>query len=171
MCAIFTSYSCTEKSTLTKVLKAFNETKVVIPDDLECVYNKEISKINLDTLKSNKFIFYYDSLSCSSCRISHLIDIYPLYEMSDTSKFSILTIFSPRQSELEYVRLQLKLLNHSIPVYLDCSGSFSHTNSKIPEDQRFHNFLIDNNGTPIFVGNPLSSMKLKELFINILHKH
>lgn len=156
--------SCVERRKVRDIMLEFVSSDIIIPDDLDCIFNAETSASYIDTLKSNKLIIYYDSLDCSSCRISHLFDIYPLYTMADTSDFSVMTIFSPKKSEVENTRFQLMLINHSIPIYLDKNGSFAQLNYCIPTDQRFHSFLIDENAKPVFVGNPLSNIRLKKIF-------
>lgn len=89
--------------------------------------------------------------------------------MADTSDFSVMTIFSPKKSEVENTRFQLMLINHTIPIYLDKNGSFAQLNYCIPTDQRFHSFLINETGKPVFVGNPLSNTKLNTLFLNFIN--
>ena len=163
--------SCSERHKLRRTMSKFVQTEIQIPDDLECVYNREVTIINKDTLKPYKLIVYYDSLDCSSCRISHIMDLYPLYEMADTCEFSVMTIFSPKKEDLEEVKFQLSLANHQEQIYVDTYGTFSILNQCIPSDQRFHTFLVDSNGKPIFVGNPLSSMQLAEIFQNIIQSH
>lgn len=161
--------SCIEYNRIKNMMTEFMNSEIVIPDDINCIYNMEMSKIQKDTLQKLKLVIYYDSLNCSACRISRLLDIYPLYEMSDTSHFSVLTIFSPKQSEIDDVITQLRIMNHKIPIYVDVNKSFSNLNQVIPSDLRFHTFLLNDKGCPKFVGNPLNSVKLKELFIESLY--
>lgn len=162
--------SCTERYKIKKALVEFTKSEIVIPDDLECINNRQTTKINKDTLKSLKLIVYYDSLECSSCMISHLVDIYDLYEIADSCNFSILTIFSPKKSDMENIELQLSIANHPIPVYLDKKTSFKNSNKYIPSDNRFNTFLIDENNKPIYVGNPLANLQLKELLKLVIDK-
>lgn len=157
--------SCTERYKIKKALVEFTKSEIVIPGDLECISNRQIKKINTDTLKPLKFIVYYDSLECSACRISHLVDIYPLYDMADTGDFSIITVFSPKLSEVSDVQNQLRIASHPIPIYIDNYATFRHINKSIPSDHRFHYFLLNENNVPVFVGNPLSSPLLLNLFI------
>lgn len=93
---------------------------------------------------------------------------YPLYEMADTVGFPVLTIFSPRADELEEVRLKLMKANYSFPVFVDVNGSFSENNGNIPFDRRFHSFLIDSCNHPVYVGNPMSSDRMFELFVRTI---
>lgn len=162
--------SCVERRKVKDIMLEFVSSDIIIPDDLDCIFNAETSASYIDTLKSNKLIIYYDSLDCSSCRISHLFDLYPLYTMADTSDFSVMTIFSPKKSEVENTRFQLMLINHTIPIYLDKNGSFAQLNSCIPTDQRFHSFLINEIGSVLFVGNPISNEQLHSVFLKTLNK-
>lgn len=161
--------SCNEKATVKRIMTDFVESEIVIPNDLECIYSRHADKIKLDTLEQLKLIVYYDSLDCSSCRISHLSDVYPLYDMADTSNFSVLTIFSPREEDLAEVRNHIVIQNLPIPIYIDADGSFSKLNKSIPSDKRFHSFLIDDNNKPVFVGNPLFDSNLIGLFKKVLY--
>lgn len=160
--------SCTERHKIKKALVEFTKSEIVIPSDLECINNRQIKEINTDTLKPLKFIVYYDSLECSACRISHLVDIYPLYDMADTCDFSVITVFSPKLSEVSNVQNQLRIANHTIPIYIDKYATFRHINKSIPSDHRFHYFLLNENNSPVFVGNPLSSPRLHDLFIEAI---
>lgn len=163
--------SCNEKAKLKRAMSDFMESEIVIPNEIECIYNRQVDKIKLDTLQQLKLIVYYDSLDCSSCRISHLMDIYPLYDMADTSNFSLLTIFSPKEEDLAEVRNHIVIQNLPIPIYIDADGSFSKLNKSIPSDKRFHSFLIDDNNKPVFVGNPLTNSSLEEVLKTILEEH
>ena len=78
------------------------------------------------------------------------------------------TDFSPGSEELEDVRLQLAVQDFSFPVYVDTYGSFARENTGIPEDERFHSFLIGGDGRPVFVGNPLGSEKMQDIFQKVL---
>ena len=160
--------SCTERQKIKSMMADFMNTKVLIPNDLECICRREAKMIDLESIKESRFIIYYDSLDCSSCRIDRLEENLRLYEIADTSGFSLLTIFSPRVDELEEVRLRLMLMNLSIPIYVDVNGSFRRLNAAIPSDLQFHNFLVDPDRHPVFVGNPLASNKLSELFQEVL---
>lgn len=167
LCGMFiclTIVSCTDRQKVKSLMIDFMKSQIVIPNDLELIYEGKVSKSDLTSLKPNKFIIYYDSLDCSSCRISHLVENYPLYEMADSCGFSLITIFSPRANEVEDVRLQLMLTHSPIPIYLDANASFRRQNSSIPSDMRFHNFLVSLDNRPSFVGNPLASDELYELF-------
>lgn len=161
--------SCSERRKLSRMLHEFMTFEVTIPDDMECVSGRRLESADIDSLHQIKFIVYYDSLSCSSCGIAHLNDLIPIYNKSeDDGSFSFVTIFSPRPEEVEEVRTSLMLASPLFPVYIDVNGSFAHQNAGIPSDARFHYFLTDSGGHPIFVGNPLGNSDLERLMASIL---
>ena len=160
--------SCVDRWRLTRDMKMFAESSVTIPDDMECVFERSISTLDPAGLSSMKFIVYYDSLECSSCAVTHLMDLIPLYEKFENTDVGVMTIFSPRLEEVEDIKLELMLAAHLFPVYVDTNGSFARVNTAIPTDNRFDYFLIDKDGTPLFVGNPAANEKLNEILDNIL---
>lgn len=170
-CILLSLSSCSERQKLRKTMSKFVQSEIQIPDDLECVYNREVTIINKDTLKPYKLIVYYDSLDCSSCRISHLMDLYPLYDMADTSNFSVITIFSPKKENLEEVSFQIQILDPTIPVYIDRLGSFAQFNQGIPLDVKFHSFLVNNDDIVVLVGNPLYNENIAGLLNKIINNN
>ena len=62
----------------------------------------------------------------------------------------------------------LSRLQIEIPVYIDVENSFLKDNTIIPSDLRMHSFLINRFGKPIFVGDPVSSDKLKMSFLRAI---
>ena len=155
--------SC-ESMRIRKQMKAFMKSEIVLPEDLHHVCGRSMetsSEIDAGPV----LVMYHDSLECSSCQINHLFDNLSLYEKADTAGFSVVTVFSPRQEEYDEVLKQLVLLDFPYPVYIDFSGSFRNGNMEsIPEDRRFHTFLMDGDGHPVFVGNPTLSADLMALF-------
>ena len=170
-CMLLLLSSCSERHKLRRTMSKFVQTEIQIPGDLECVYNREVTIINKDTLKPYKLIVYYDSLDCSSCRISHLMDLYPLYDMADTSNFSVITIFSPKKENLEEVSFQIQILDPTIPVYIDRLGSFAQFNQGIPLDVKFHSFLVNNDDIVVLVGNPLYNENIAGLLNKIINNN
>lgn len=163
--------SCSESFKLKKMMSEFVQSQIQIPDDLQSIYKNTLSTIEKDSLMPLKLIVYYDSLDCSSCRISHFMDLYPLYKMADTSNFSIITIFSPKKENLEDVKLQISMANYPERIYLDTNRNFCKLNESIPNDHRFHSFMLNDDGRPIFVGNPLGNTRLMQVFIKTLQTH
>lgn len=160
--------SCFDKHNVKTLLRQFKESVIDIPEDMLCIKNGAIVPFHLDSFKKNKFIVYYDSLSCSSCRVSHLTELDSLYLQSDSSSFSVITIFSPPLIDVGETCSNLILSKNPFPVYLDYNKSFARANKCIPNDNRFKCFLIDSLNHPVFVGDPLANRKIAELFQRVI---
>ena len=63
-------------------LQEFISNNIIIPSDIQKVSNRNIELCTVDSL--SKWIILIDSLQCSSCRIYHLYDFLPGYEMLDS---------------------------------------------------------------------------------------
>ena len=153
---------CAEQATR-KMLKNFMKETIVLPDDLHSIQDRNMSTESVFK-ETPVLVIYHDSLACSTCQITHLIDNISLYERADTSAFQVVTVFSPRQEEYDEVMRQLMILDFPYPIYVDFNGSFRKRNAGIPDDTRFHSFLIDKEGHPVFVGNPAANDNLLKLF-------
>lgn len=165
----FIAASCGHAS-LSRQLKSFSKETIVIPDELTEVRGHNVARIS-DDRKEFAFITYFDSLSCSRCQINHLSDFNDFYEVADSvGVLDYLVIFSPRMEEYDELVKELVLNDFPYPVYVDYGGSFRKANACIPEDSRFHSFLLDRNGHPAFVGNPVASQKLWDLFEKALER-
>lgn len=161
--------SCSNRFRLKATMKEFVKEEIIIPDNLYVVENGNYSKDDFQNLDDSRLIIYIDSLSCNTCRITHLLEMLPLYEFSEEDgRFSILPIFSPKIDDLPDIEQQLLLLDFPYPIYVDVYGEFAQKNN-IPVDNRFHNFLIDEVGKVRFVGNPIDNEQLRSIFINTLN--
>jgi hypothetical protein len=162
--------SCSGRREIRKEMRAFVSNRIEVPQDMDYVYCGGLGQYR-DTARQAKLIVYYDTLSCQSCSVNHIGLLRPLIERSrKTGKFDVLVIFSPRPDESAEVTTQLMVMKLDFPVCVDTYGSFRRKNNFIPADVRFHTFLVDRRGKPIFVGNPLDSDELSKLFDKVLQK-
>lgn len=167
--AVVLSVSCGERRRLRTELTDFRKSEIEFPGDMEVCNAGNFAMA--DALDDDMFrqIVYYDSTECTGCRLSRLMELAPLYELAARDgRFEVVTIFSPKEDEVETVRVQLLVQDVGFPVYVDTYGSFSRLNGEIPPDTRFHSFLIDGNGHPVMVGNPAESDAMKEILLEIL---
>ena len=84
--------------------------------------------------------------------------------------FEVYTIFSPSQDEYDDVLEQLVFMNFEYPLYVDVFGDFRRKNTCIPEEKKYHCFLLDKEEHPVFVGNPLANAELMHLFKKVLDR-
>ena len=153
-------------------LESFENTDMVIPDQLEVVQDGSLSSYSLNPSINNHFVIYYDSLSCSSCQIKRLSENDYLFNLSDSLKsFDVLVIFSPKEDHVIDVIQSLLGTGCSYPVLIDTQHEFALSNPHIPSDNRFHYFLLNKESKPIFVGNPYDNDRLYNSFIKSLNNN
>ena len=158
----WTVVSCCSNNSIKRELKSFQSARIEFPADMFSVKDRNVLEFQ-NPGRDNAFVVYHDSTECGMCAV--IYDYLPLYERAERSgDFSVMIIFSPRDSEYDEIMERLVMMDFPYPVYVDYSGSFAETNMCIPEDNRFHSFLLDKEGHPVFVGNPLASDRMMELF-------
>lgn len=170
-CYVFvvTLSSCSERSRIAREFAEFTNKTIVLPSSFHKVISGKLMVESEVDSGLPVMIMYNDSLACSLCQINHLYERTPIYELSDSlGTFSVMTILSPMEEEYGEVVEGLIERDLDFPVYIDHSGDFRRLNSFIPEDTRFHCFLMDKTGKPIFVGDPVSSTALWDLFTQVL---
>lgn len=161
--------SCSRYLAEKKTLARFEKEKIVIPQDLICISEGTLYNY-VPPVAKGRFCIIYDSLTCSVCNIAHLEYDDNLYSIAKQSgKFDVLIIFVPRAEESSVILKMIIKKKHKNPVLLDTNGSFFKNNPKIPMEIPYHYFLVNQDGFPIFVGDPNSSKVLFELFNKAVH--
>lgn len=155
--------SCQNSRFKTKYLN-FVRHEINLPDSLTEVMNGEVFPYYLDGSRP-KLIIYNDSTACSSCRINHLPEYDKLFHLAeDSGLFDVVILFCPKPEEYDKVIRDIRLSASDHSVFVDREGSFARLNQHIPSDERFHVFLLNKDRLPAFVGNPLDSDRLWEIF-------
>lgn len=155
--------SCSSYS-IRKELESFLTQEVRFPSTLINCSDQYIGKSSLsDSIP--KLVIYVDSTQCSSCRIGHLSEYISLQEESiQTGQFMLMIILSPPIADYGHIKHLLESYKYPLMIYLDKMHSFRQENDFIPDDTRFHSFLINRDRHPVLVGDPVRSEKLRRLF-------
>jgi hypothetical protein len=164
--------SCnSEVRRIRQTLAAFEKTAIVLPQDMLYVKDGERG-FGYQETPGPKLVYYVDSSECTSCAISHLNVFDPVFDWADSLQtFSVIIILSPKEEDQHKALLDLEMFPFKEIVYVDVNGSFMHSNPSIPSESRYHCFLIDENGYPFFVGNPLAGDKIRSVFFESLDKY
>ena len=143
---------------------------IILPKRISCVNNGVVYQMPEPLEKRARLVIYVDSTECATCRISHLDMYHPLFHLSERKKSFELMILFYNSKVFEGVPLEtfLSRLQIEIPVYIDVENSFMKDNPIIPSDLRMHSFLINRDGKPIFVGDPISSKELNTSFLRAI---
>ena len=145
-----------------------SSTRISLPDEMLCVQEGSIKKTPLGDAPY-KFLYYIDSTECSSCSIAHLSAFNKLIDLSESNdSLDFVIIFSPMLKNSTTLAEDLNIYEYDFPVYIDDKGAFRDSNRHIPSNRLFHQFLIKADGIPIFVGSPLTSSEMSQLFYDTL---
>lgn len=170
LCASLISVvGCTE-SRIRKELKKFTASEVVVPSDMLKILPGNISVCGNASFSKATLIIYYDSTDCTECRIAHLDELFPIYDLTDKyDGFEVMTVFSPSLYEYDITVENIIKSEFRYPLYVDMNGCFIKANSFIPvDDKLYHSFLVDSKGKPVLVGYPLASSEMWRLFNDTL---
>lgn len=71
---------------------------------------------------------------------------------------------APKKSEMDDINLELSITDLQSSIYLDTAYVFRKKNPSIPNDRKYHSFLLDKNGKICFVGSPVDNEKIKAIY-------
>lgn len=113
-----------------------------------------------------KMVVYIDSTECTPCSLSKLRFWNPLIKKARTAKKGIDYVFivAPKPSEMDDINLELSITDLKSSIYLDTAYIFRKENPSIPNDQKYHSFLIDDKNKIKFVGSPILNKKILNLY-------
>lgn len=153
-------------------IESFCQETVSLPADLEMVCESTVLSDSLELALTDpiKLILYFSADRCTSCVIRGLEDYEKVFKLKVEGLFSPIIMFSPQDDDREYKGLitNLKFQSLPYPIFIDKHNKFPQLNAKLPEDSRYHTFLLDKNNRVVLVGNPLASDKMWSLFNSTL---
>lgn len=174
-CYLFVFVSCIflagcnpSKLKIEKNIKQMQSMRVKIPiDNLDYWTSDSLEDPIIYERARLKLVVYVDSTECSMCYISKLFFWNEILKLEKKHKknFSIFFIVEPSQKSRKNILESLKRDKLIHPIYIDTLGIFAHSNPNIPKEVMYHTFLVDENDSIIFVGNPLNNKKTKDVLM------
>lgn len=158
--------SACENARLRAVYDAFCQENITIPQDLLLVQDGEL----LDSYtipEVPRLVYYLDSNQCSVCNITKLQKLH----VDPSEPLYVASIVQLPQKDREYVKMTIEYagLDVDASVFLDENDSFIKNNPFLPDDRRFHTFLLDPDGNIRLVGDPTAGDKLEKMFQETIH--
>lgn len=155
--------ACSDNSVKTE-LRGFMSRTISFPDTLLVFDEGKMSLGFIPCEREQTLVYFMGYKDCFDCEISHLHNLVPIFQKAEfDARFHSVVIIVPENGNLEHI---LHAVRHAVfpyPIYISMDSEWART-SGIPEDSRFHAFLLDKNNHPKLVGNPLSSEKMMSLF-------
>ena len=131
----------------------------------------EVSQMDDSLRNVPKMIVFIDSTECSKCRISNFIRYEPAFALSDSTRaFKMMLLLSVRKKDLAGILEHVELIDLPFPVFFDTDNAFRRDNPVVPDDTRFHSFLVGKDNVPIFVGDPSVNEKMEGLLREAVEK-
>ena len=154
---------------LRKELVLFEQTRIVLPEDMFPVGPMHHRP---DSAKAT-FIRYVDSTECTSCFLSAIYRYEEMLDIADSlHNLDFIIIITPAKSQEEYLYDELTTGRYLLPIFYDQYCDFPRLNPDFPTDKRFHSFMINGEGYPVFVGDPTldNNPRLRLLMTTIFNK-
>lgn len=141
----------------TKEAILFCKSTVVLPHEMIAIEN---GSLNLSSIPQNgvpTLVRYYAPNDCNECAVSHMRDNVALVDFSKKDEsFEVVVIMSPPDEDREEIMRKIIELKLPIVVYFDTSY-YLESLGVIPKNSALHSFLLDKDGHPVFLGNPLKN--------------
>ncbi len=161
LCLLAVASCGCKKARLRAQLKGLLGSTIALPEKISCVYNGGVYPMPDSLRDMAKLIVYIDSTRCSTCEISHLPDLFPVYGLASESRaFNVMVLLSSKKSEKENIMGYLVDFNFQYPLFVDEDSVFLPNNPAVPGNPLFHSLLIDNNHRVLFVGTPVKNSNI-----------
>ncbi|MBQ0149553.1 MAG: hypothetical protein MJZ04_04015 [Bacteroidales bacterium] len=145
-------------------LQKMESEAIVFPDNLICIMDGEDVEPIIPPYPST-LVIYADSTECSKCRISNYFKYSDLMAHGKaTRRYSVLFLISPPQSDRDPLLEYIRVLGLEYPIYIDYNNEFMKLNAHVPENSRFHTFMVDDQGKVLLVGDPVANSEIMPLF-------
>ena len=116
----------------------------------------------------SKAIKWISPQECYSCFLGSKDYQHAFYFSAQSYDVQPMLIISISPNEFDILKNTIYRYNTDIPIWIDSNLSFYKMNGHIPQDIRFHSFLVDSVGQVLFVGD----LELnKNIIVNSIQKH
>lgn len=154
--------SCGQRHRISKEIKKFTGTKVVLP--LDSMLNLSYKNVRNSCMDSKYlYVRYVESEACSECAIRHLSEWQVLDTMKagEGNRLNYIFILSPNKSQYPHIYYMVRsdtLFNEHI--YIDMTRVFERSNPQLPKSHLLHTFLLDQDRKVKIIGSPVSNKKV-----------
>lgn len=167
--------SCSSKQgEIKKVLHKMEKVPVTMNKDKYRLWTPDSAQ---NKVRSDKnvftFVVYADSSQCSSCFVNRLCEWNELLaeKMVKNGTVGFIFIMEPREGETEILVDHLNNSSFLHPVLIDYQHQFRKDNPQIPKGTAYHDFLMNQKGNIVLVGDPLHNKSIRELFDKEINNH
>jgi hypothetical protein len=157
-----------DKDKLKQALSMWIGKEIYLPKDLE-IKVREKDTICKDIFsKKFKVLTYVDSIGCTACK-------FKLFEWGEIIKKvlrnnrNVSFLFYVHSNDYDKLEKLMQINKFIYPIIYDKSDKLNRLNH-LPDNLRFHTFLLDQNNKIVLVGNPVGNSKLLDLYLQQILK-
>ena len=143
---------------------------VVMPEKVIRIAGEEVLPMPDSLREKAKLIIYVDSLECGSCRLTKIPAYERILPLAESYGVEVMIMMANRTYSGITLAQYLSDIDLGVPIYVDEESVFLSMNSAIPADTRLHSFLVNRQGTPVLIGDPVLSPGIAELFERMLRQ-
>lgn len=114
-----------------------------------------------------KIVLYMDSIGCLGCKLKLHRWKQLMADFDSTCQTSISYLFFLDTKRLEKIEETLEENRFDHPVCIDVNSEFQRLNH-VPEDDRFHAFLLNKENRVVAVGNPVTNEEIKVFYKKVM---
>ncbi len=164
---VFASCRDSNKDKVAMLVQKWQGREIIFPNDMI------FSQYAQDTLtykipKSEfKILLYVDSTGCTGCKLKLYQWKECIKEVNSLTKGKVPFIFIFQPKDTKELQFLLRRDRINQPVCIDKSNNFQKKN-KLPKHLMFNCFLLDKDNRIVCVGNPVYSLKVKDLYLSVI---
>lgn len=149
-----------------RTLVEFSSAPVPFPETVLKIQGTSVSSVAFpkDTMR---MVYFTPPASCFTCSVLHSYELCNLFDQQEG--YMTILLMAPKPEDLTELIASIEDSNYDFPIYVTENLDWLETTT-IPKDERFHSFLVDKEGYPIFVGDPVRSEAAGEKFEQILEQ-
>lgn len=159
-------FSCASPSNFKKDIEKLKSAPINFPNNLKLLNEHKLKQSSFK--KDNiKFVYYLDSVECSSCAINKMYTWQSYINYANNilkNKLDFYFIFAPSKSDLSSLLVSVKAYDIEFPIYIDYEYSFFKANPNLSSKKELHAFLLDKSNNVIVVGDPRYNKEIEKLF-------
>lgn len=147
--------SCARIS-LSRNIRKFVGSTIQYPSELMFIEGRN-PHYKIHDAPNGSLIIWYDTNECSPCRLSSISDLKKIFNLCRDSLqgIDVRIVFSPSFEKKDLFMEIVQDSEREFPIFVDDKNVFGEVNKTIPQEPKYHTFLIDKDNKVLLTGNPL----------------
>lgn len=167
LCLLTASCSESDKERLSRLVKEWEGKEILFPaHSIFTIQGKDTVDFDFEDAEY-KVVTYIDSVGCTDCKLQLPRWKELMVEVDSLTGGSVPFLFYFHPKDLRELRFLTRRDAFAFPVCFDEKDEFNRLNH-FSGEMMFQTFLLDKENKVIALGNPVLSLKVKELYLNLI---